>query len=292
MAARERAVAICRPEITELKIADFLMQARGTSLLALLVLLLCFLVIAPTQASAPMVQRSDELARQVHLISSDTAGGKWARLAHFGEGAPIEASLLQDESPATAPGGSLLAFFQRMGDSSWSTGLHESRYAYDLIESVHVWALCLFFGLAVMFDFRLLNWTMRSVPVSEVARRLLPWTVVGFVVMVISGTLLFSAIPLRSYQNIFFRTKMIMLLLAGLNVWIFHSGVYRRVASWDVNTVPPRAARVAGTLSLVLWVCIVLSGRMIAYNWFDCDRQPQRPIVNFLTSCVPTASEH
>jgi len=188
-------------------------------------------------------------------------------------------------------GASLIAFFNRLGDSSWSVGLHESRYAYDLIESVHVWTLCLFFGLAVMFDLRLLGWTMRSVPVSEVAKRLLPWTVVGFVVMVISGTLLFTAIPVRSYQNIFFRAKMAMLLLAGLNVWIFHSGVYRGVATWDAASAPPRAARVAGALSLVLWICIVLSGRMIAYNWFDCDRQPQRPIVNFLTSCVPSQTE-
>jgi len=188
-------------------------------------------------------------------------------------------------------GGTLLAFFNRLGDSSWSVGLHESRYAYDLIESVHVWTLCLFFGLAVMFDLRLLGWTMRSVPVSEVARRLLPWTVLGFVVMVITGTLLFTAIPVRTYQNIFFRTKMVMLLLAGLNVWIFHSGVYRRVTTWDVASAPPRAARVAGALSLVLWVCIVLSGRMIAYNWFDCDHQPQRPIINFLTSCVANQPE-
>lgn len=188
--------------------------------------------------------------------------------------------------------GGLLGFFQRMGDTSWSTGLHESRYAYDLIESVHVWTLCLFFGLTVMFDLRLLGWIMRGVPVSEVARRLLPWTVTGFVVMVISGVLLFSAIPVRSYQSIFFRTKMLMLLLAGLNVWIFHSGVYRRVEKWDLASVPPRAARVAGALSLFLWIAIVVSGRMIAYNWFDCDRQPQPAIVNFLTSCVPGPPEH
>ena len=204
--------------------------------------------------------------------------------------APLEMASLQAGSHQGI-GASLLVFFSRMADSSWSVGLHESRYAYDLIESVHVWTLCLFFGLAVMFDLRLLGWIMRSVPVSEVSGRLLPWTVVGFVVMVISGTLLFIAIPLRTYQNIFFRVKMVMLMLAGLNVWIFHSGVYRRVATWDVASSPPRAARIAGALSLVLWVCIVLSGRMIAYNWFDCDRQPQRPIINFLTSCVPSQSE-
>ncbi len=240
------------------------MQPRLLTLLSALVLALCYGVTARTAAPS-----WGDAGRQMRVSSTETL----------------------QTTPSHGIGGALLAFFSHLGDSTWSTGLHESRYAYDLIESVHVWTLCLFFGLAVLFDLRLLGWTMRSVPVSEVASRLLPWTVVGFISMVISGTLLFLAIPLRSYQNIFFRTKMVMLLLAGLNVWIFHSGVYRRVATWDVARVPPRAARVAGALSLALWVCIVLSGRMIAYNWFDCDRQPQRPIVNFLTSCVPTQSE-
>ena len=258
--------------------------------LSFVLLFLCYLPTSPSHAANRL--SGSELTRQVHLISSDSASEKWTRLAYLGGPLPPGSILFQDENPVAEPHGSLLAFFQRMGDSSWSTGLHESRYAYDLIESVHVWALCLFFGLAVMFDFRLLGWTMKSVPVSEVARRLLPWTAVGFVIMVISGALLFSAIPLRSYQNIFFRAKMIMLLLAGLNVWIFHSGVYRRVTTWGTDERPPKAARVAGALSLVLWVCIVLSGRMIAYNWFDCDRQPQPAIINFLTSCVPTQTEH
>src|SRR5258708_26598865 len=181
-----------------------------------------------------------------------------------------------------------LAFFEWLADLPWSVDLHESQYAYSIIESVHVWALCLFFGMTVMFDLRLLGWTMRSVPVSEVIRRLQPWTIAGFVVMVISGTLLFFSIPLRSYQNIFFRSKMLLLLLAGLNVWIFHSHVLPSAAAWDVEGVPPRAARIAGAFSLVLWISIVVSGRMIAYNWFDCDRPPQPAIINFLTSCLAT----
>jgi hypothetical protein len=187
---------------------------------------------------------------------------------------------------------SLLDLMRSFADSSWSVGLHESRYGYPLVESVHVWALCLFFGLAVIFDLRLLGWTMKKIPVSDLARRLMPWTVAGFIVMVISGTLLFSAIPLRSYQNIFFRVKMVMIALAGINVWIFHSNVYRRVEAWDRDSAPPIAARLAGALSLVLWVCIIFSGRMIAYNWFDCDHQPQPEIINYLTSCVPTESEY
>jgi len=183
-----------------------------------------------------------------------------------------------------------LAFFQRLADSEWSIGLHESQYAYPIVESIHVWALCLFFGTVVMFDLRLLGWIMRSVPVSEVLKRLLPWTIAGFVIMVISGSLLFFAIPVRSYQNIFFRSKMLLMILAGLNVWLFHTRVYPQLGAWDAVGVPPKRVRMAGAVSLVLWTGILFLGRMIAYNWFDCDRQPQTALINFLTSCDPTAA--
>ena len=183
---------------------------------------------------------------------------------------------------------SLLPFFGWLADTPWSVDLHESQYAYSIIESIHVWTMAVFFGSVAMFDLRLLGLTMRGVPVSEVVGRLQPWTIAAFVIMVISGTLLFFAIPLRSYQNIFFRGKMLLLLLAGLNVWIFHSRVYPKVATWDIDGLPPTRARIAGALSLALWVGIIFSGRMIAYNWFDCDRQPQTALINFLTSCDAT----
>ena len=142
-------------------------------------------------------------------------------------------------------------------------------YPYPVVESVHVWALCVFLGMAIVLDLRLVGVIMRDVPVSQVARRLLPWTVGGFVVMLASGILLFYAIPVRTYQNIFFRAKLVMLVLAGINAWVFHATIWRRVASWDRDAVTPRAARLAGMASLVLWAGIVFAGRMIAYN---CER--------------------
>jgi len=140
--------------------------------------------------------------------------------------------------------------------------------------------------MAVMLDLRLLGVTMRRTAVSEVVGQLLPWTAAGFVLMVISGALLFYAIPVRTYQNIFFRVKVLLLISAGLNVWVFHSTVYRKVAEWGLHPVPPRRARVAAGLSLVVWAGIVIAGRMIAYNWFDCDK-PQRAIITLAAGCRP-----
>ena len=175
-----------------------------------------------------------------------------------------------------------------MADTPGSIGLHESLYMYPLVESAHVLTLCLFLGMAIMFDLRLLGLTLTRVPITEMKRRLGPWMSVGFVVMVITGAMLFYAIPVRSYQSIWFRGKVVALVLAGLNAFVFHATIDRKVEQWDLDPKPPRAARMAGATSLVLWAIIVVAGRMIAYNWFDCDRQPQPGIINFLTSCTAT----
>ena len=180
----------------------------------------------------------------------------------------------------------LLQVVEWLAGTSWSIALHESLYVYPLVESIHVLTLTVFVGLALMLDLRLLGLAMRRVPVSEVIARLLPWEKAGFTVMVITGGLLFYAIPVRTYQSVFFRAKVLMLLLAGLNVWVFHARVERRIADWDLEPVTPRPARVAATVSLVLWAGIVVAGRMIAYNWFDCDIQPQPAFINWAAGCV------
>ena len=163
----------------------------------------------------------------------------------------------------------MLGFCQWLERTPGSIALHESIWGYPIIESVHVLTLCLFLGLAVMLDLRLLGVAMLKTPASEVMERLLPWTIGGFGIMVITGALLFYAIPVKTYLNIFFRVKVLFLLLAGVNTAVFHLTVSRGMREWDLDPVPPRRARLAAGLSLVLWAGIVVAGRMIAYNWFD-----------------------
>ena len=164
---------------------------------------------------------------------------------------------------------SLLGFFEWLAHTRASVAMSESIWAFPIVESVHVLTLCLFLGMATILDLRLLSFVMRDVPVSDVLTRLLPWTTAGFVLMVISGVLTFLNAPVRYYENIFFRIKIAALLVAGLNAWVFHSGIWLKVSEWDRDAVPPFRARLAGIVSLVVWACVVVAGRMIAYNWFD-----------------------
>ena len=180
---------------------------------------------------------------------------------------------------------SLLPFVEWLAATPGSIALHQSLYLYPLLESVHVLTLCIFVGMSTMLDLRLLGLTLRQVPITDIAKRLFPWMFAGFFVMVITGVLLFYAIPVRSYQSIWFRMKCILLICAGLNALIFHVTIFQRVREWDVSTVVPPRARLAGILSLVFWAGIIVFGRMIAYNWFDCDR-PQSAAIVTLAGCT------
>ena len=174
-------------------------------------------------------------------------------------------------------------FLEWLGQTRWSVALLESLYAWPLVESAHVLSLTLFVGTTAMMDLRLVGLGFKSVRASAFTLKLLPWTRVGFGVMVVTGLLLFYSSPLRYYHNAFFRLKLFALALAGLNVLLFHSRTHRRIADWDRGR-PPRAARLAGAASLLAWTVVVVSGRLVAYNWFDCDLDPPA-LIGWIAGC-------
>jgi peptidoglycan/LPS O-acetylase OafA/YrhL len=152
------------------------------------------------------------------------------------------------------------------------------------IEAAHVLGNTLFVGSIAMVDLRLLGLAFRKVPVSQMNGRILPWTVVGFVLMAATGVALFYAIPVRTWHSVWFRAKLVLMLVAAVNIWIFHRRVERDRARWDSAERPPLGARISAAISLAAWIGVVVTGRMIAYNWFDCDK-PQPPAVSALASC-------
>jgi hypothetical protein len=162
-----------------------------------------------------------------------------------------------------------LQLIQWLESTSLSVSFHESIWAFPIVESVHVLGLCLFLGMAVLTDLRLMGILFKRVPLSEVMGQVLPWTWLGAIIMVISGTVLFLNTPVRYYTNIFLRVKFCMLFLAVINAWVFHSGIYRKIAKWDRSIPTPGFAKIAGAVSLLMWGGVVVAGRMIAYNRFD-----------------------
>jgi hypothetical protein len=127
--------------------------------------------------------------------------------------------------------------------------------------------MCVFAGLVIMMDLRLVGLAYRETPVSQIQRRLFPWQMVGMALSAITGGLLFYGQPLRYYGKVFFWIKILFMILAGVNAIAFHFTTYRSVAKWDSDRVLPTGARLAGAFSLALWAGVVMTGRLTAYNW-------------------------
>jgi hypothetical protein len=172
---------------------------------------------------------------------------------------------------------------------SWSEALLGSLNFWGLLEGTHLLALMLFAGTIFVVDLRLLGLTFRRTPVSVVSDRVLPLTVFGFVLVVVTGVALFYAKPLVYYHNIWFRLKLIMLAVALANIVIFHNQIQKNQAAWDAMPKPPAGVRTAAALSLTAWIVVITLGRLIAYDWFECGK-PQPDFINWAESCA--ASEH
>jgi hypothetical protein len=156
---------------------------------------------------------------------------------------------------------------QWLANTHFSTVMRESLWAEPIVESIHVLTLTLFLGFAILLDMRLLGVCLVRKRASEVLKQFNPWLFGGFAIMVVTGVLLFCGDPVSFYNTHppFFKIKMILLVLAGINVLIFNMSIGRRVHEWDTTPQTPKAAKVAAVLSLVFWILIVAAGRAIAY---------------------------
>jgi hypothetical protein len=150
-----------------------------------------------------------------------------------------------------------------------SIAIRESLFVSPWLTVSHVISMCLFAGLIVMMDLRLLGIGNMRTSFSELQKRLFPWQMLGMGLSSVTGLTLAFSDPMRFYVNIFFWTKMLVMVLAGINALAFHFITYNSVRTWDTRETTPFGARLSGALSILLWAIVIVAGRLIPYNWFQ-----------------------
>lgn len=136
---------------------------------------------------------------------------------------------------------------------------------FPFMESLHVLSLAIMLGAIVMLDLRVLGWAALRYSVSSLNRELVPWSAAAFLIANITGLAMFITRASHHVENPAFQIKMLLLLLAGVNIGFFHFRVLRSVGAWDIQSRAPLAARAAAASSLLLWVGVTLAGRWIGH---------------------------
>jgi hypothetical protein len=135
-------------------------------------------------------------------------------------------------------------------------------WLWPLFKVLHFAGMALFVGGCVAFNLRLLGFA-RDLPV-EPLRKLARWGTLGFAITAITGLGFYAGFP-NQYMNWPFFFKMACVVLAGVNVLLYHtSGLHRRVDRIGAGQDVPFAAKAFAVASLGLWCGVMFIGRMLS----------------------------
>ena len=155
--------------------------------------------------------------------------------------------------------------------TSWSQTLAGSLHLWALIEGTHVLSLMLFAGTILMVDLRMLGVAFKSVPYSTLNNKILPYTIAGFVLVMVTGFVLFFSNPVHYYHSVWFRAKVIFIFIAAANIFWFHFRTHKTISEWDERPNPPAMVKLSASISLASWIFVIIFGRLMAFVFFECE---------------------
>jgi hypothetical protein len=160
----------------------------------------------------------------------------------------------------------IVAFLKSLEASGIATRIRDSLWLFPLIESTHVIGLALVFGTIAIIDLRLLGIASTQRSFKRMASDILKWTWAAFALTALTGTLMFITNALVYYHNFFFRTKMLLLVLSGINMLIFELTAGRTIHNWEKAPSAPSAGKAVAAVSLIMWISIIIMGRLIGFT--------------------------
>jgi hypothetical protein len=169
------------------------------------------------------------------------------------------------------------AILKSLEASGLATRIRDSLFLFPLIESTHVFGLALVFGTIAVIDLRLLGIASTQRPFKRMASEILKWTWAAFALTALTGALMFITNATVYYPNVYFRTKMLLLLLSGINMFVFELTAGRAIHRWDTAPSAPASGKVVASVSLVVWISIIFMGRLIGFTTTRAATAPPPP---------------
>ncbi len=173
----------------------------------------------------------------------------------------------------------MLHAFPAWSFGTWLASTSLSKLFQDVLwiipasQCIHIVCISILFGSAIAINLRVLGWWFLDRRVSELSRHLLPWMWIALSGVALTGFVQTAAEPVREFQSPFFWAKMtLIVIVVTLSAW-FASSLRANAARWDADVTRPAGARTFAILSSMLWVGIIVFGRLIAYTWI----LPQAP---------------
>jgi hypothetical protein len=155
----------------------------------------------------------------------------------------------------------LYPYYLWIENTSIGHGIRESKWMFALTEVFHLFGITLFLGTVLILALRTFGFVLQKKTVSGVAREIMPWSMSGLTLTILTGTLLFMSETTKCWGNIAFRYKTLFFFLAIS----FQFTVLHRVIRGDERRFSPLARRITALVAVFLWFGVAVFGRAVFF---------------------------
>lgn len=150
--------------------------------------------------------------------------------------------------------------------SPLSTAIRDILWVIPTVQSIHIIAITVLFGSALISDLRLAGVFASDEPLRGIVRRYYPWMRNALIVLLCTGLVMIIAEPDRVLVNSTFWLKMVLVVAAFSLTWLLRRPLLRRPAGNVDSDDAPASVKACAWLSIGLWCVVIICGRWIAYT--------------------------
>jgi hypothetical protein len=154
-----------------------------------------------------------------------------------------------------------------------STGIGNFVATYDWVwpvgETLHFVGMCVLLGTVGVVDLRILG-VAKGIPI-KLLEKFIPLGVIAFFVNLVTGFIFIAGNPvggpMEYLTNLSLQIKMIIVLIAGINLLVFYfAGIQRSLETVPADGNASGAAKAVAAVSITAWIMVIIMGRFIMYN--------------------------
>jgi hypothetical protein len=158
-------------------------------------------------------------------------------------------------------------FAEWLSQTSPSLAIQNHEWVIPTIQSIHIVAIAVVLGSVLMIDLRILGWAGRDQTLTQTTARFGPWLSGALCVLLVTGAAMIVGEPARELLALSFWFKMCLVAIGTVVALVFQQSLKRHESEWETTLVNQQKIRTLAVLTLLIWACVVVLGRLIAYDY-------------------------
>jgi hypothetical protein len=144
----------------------------------------------------------------------------------------------------------------------------QNHYAWVVptIQSIHIVGIAVVLGSVFMIYLRILGWAGMDQTLRQTTDRFGPWLSGALYLLLATGILMVVGEPVRELVTFSFWAKMSLVAISTVIAAAFRISVRKNEQKWEETLLHRGSVKGFAILTFLIWVCIILLGRLIAYD--------------------------